>query len=72
MESTGRLDRGDGLELAWAKLEGRLPTVVFLPGFRSDMGGTKATELAAFCAGRGQAMLRFDYSGHGASGGGVA
>ena len=69
MESTGRLDRGDGLELAWAKLEGRLPTVVFLPGFRSDMGGTKATELAAFCAGRGQAMLRFDYSGHGASGG---
>lgn len=69
MESTGRLDRGDGVELAWAKLSGRGPTVVFLPGFRSDMTGEKATVLAAHCAARGQAMLRFDYSGHGASGG---
>ena len=43
--------------------------MVFLPGFRSDMTGDKATALAAFCAERGQAMLRFDYSGHGASGG---
>jgi pimeloyl-ACP methyl ester carboxylesterase len=43
--------------------------VVFLPGFRSDMGGDKATDLAAFCADRGVAMLRFDYSGHGASSG---
>jgi pimeloyl-ACP methyl ester carboxylesterase len=66
---SGRLDRGDGVELAWAKTEGRSPTVVFLPGFRSDMGGDKATHLARFCADRGQAMLRFDYSGHGASGG---
>jgi len=69
METTGRLDRGDGIELAWARTEGRGPTVVFLPGFKSDMAGDKATMLAAFCAGRGQAMLRFDYSGHGASGG---
>jgi pimeloyl-ACP methyl ester carboxylesterase len=69
METTGRLDRGDGVELAWASLDGRRPTVVFLPGFRSDMNGDKATALAAFCAARGQAMLRLDYSGHGASGG---
>ena len=69
MQTTGRLDRGDGVELAWARQEGRGPTVVFLPGFRSDMTGDKATALAAFCAERGQAMLRFDYSGHGASGG---
>jgi len=68
-ETTGRLDRGDGTELAWSKLEGASPTVVFLPGFRSDMTGDKATALAEFCAARGQAMLRFDYSGHGASGG---
>jgi pimeloyl-ACP methyl ester carboxylesterase len=33
------------------------------------MTGDKATALAAFCAARGQAMLRFDYSGHGTSGG---
>jgi len=42
---------------------------VFLPGFRSDMTGDKATALAGFCASRGQAMVRFDYSGHGASSG---
>jgi pimeloyl-ACP methyl ester carboxylesterase len=69
METTERFDRGDGVELAWARQEGNSPTVVFLPGFRSDMNGEKASALAAFCAGRGQAMLRFDYSGHGASGG---
>ena len=69
MQGTGRLDRGDGVELAWARQEGRGPTVVFLPGFRSDMTGDKATALAAFCGERGQAMLGFDYSGHGASGG---
>jgi pimeloyl-ACP methyl ester carboxylesterase len=57
------------VDLAWARLEGRGATVVFLPGFRSDMTGDKATALAAFCAERGQAMLRFDYSGHGSSGG---
>jgi pimeloyl-ACP methyl ester carboxylesterase len=69
VETTGRLDRGNGTELAWARLEGTSPTVVFLPGFRSDMGGDKATALAAFCAARGVGMLRFDYSGHGASSG---
>ncbi len=68
-QTTGRLDRGDGTQLAWIRIEGKGPTVVFLPGFRSDMNGEKATKLAAFCANRGQAMLRFDYSGHGASGG---
>lgn len=46
-----------------------LPTLVFLTGFRSDMLGTKAEYLAQYCAGRGQSMLRFDYSGHGQSGG---
>jgi pimeloyl-ACP methyl ester carboxylesterase len=68
-ETTGHIDRGDGIELAWSKLDGASPTIVFLPGFRSDMTGDKATALAAFCAARGQAMLRFDYSGHGASAG---
>jgi pimeloyl-ACP methyl ester carboxylesterase len=68
-ETAGRLDRGDGVELAWTTLGGAGPTVVFLPGFRSDMTGDKATYLAAYCAARGHAMLRFDYSGHGESGG---
>ena len=69
MATTGRLDRGDGVELAWARQDGSGPTVVFLSGFRSDMTGDKATALADYCAAHGQALLRFDYSGHGASGG---
>src|ERR1700693_5806552 len=68
-ETTGRLDRAHGTSLAWIRLDGRGPTIVFLPGFRSDMTGDKATALAAFCAERGLGMLRFDYSGHGASSG---
>ena len=69
MAGNFRLDRGDGVELSWASLPGSTPTVVFLPGFRSDMNGSKALDLAEFCADRGQAMLRLDYSGHGESGG---
>jgi pimeloyl-ACP methyl ester carboxylesterase len=69
LEETGRLDRGDGVELAWAAIPGHGSTVVFLGGFRSDMEGSKALALRDFCAARGQAFLRLDYSGHGASGG---
>lgn len=69
LEETGKLDRGDGVRLAWARIAGHGPTVVFCPGYKSDMAGSKATELAAFCAARGQAFLRFDYSGHGQSDG---
>ncbi len=65
----GRIDNGAGVELAWQRLGGRSPCVVFLPGYLSDMTGDKAQMLAAQCAQRGQAMLLFDYSGHGASGG---
>ncbi|WP_158920798.1 carboxylesterase [Acidisphaera sp. S103] len=66
-ETTGRLDRGNGTDLAWISQAGTSPTIVFLPGFRSDMTGDKATALASFCAERGIGLLRFDYSGHGAS-----
>jgi len=68
-ETTGTLDRGDGVRLAYARLAGAAPGVVFLGGFRSDMGGTKALFLRDWCAARGRAFLRLDYSGHGASGG---
>lgn len=62
-EQTGRLhDR-----LAWARLDGAQPGIVFLPGFRSDMQGSKAVALRDHCAARGRAFLRFDYSGHGES-----
>ena len=65
----GTIDNGAGVALAYGRLAGRGPAVVFLPGYRSDMTGDKAMALAALCAERGQAMLLFDYSGHGASGG---
>lgn len=55
--------------LAYRKLEGKGPGVVFLGGFHSDMTGSKAAYLAEWCAARGRAYLRFDYSGHGISGG---
>ncbi len=61
--------RVPGVALAYEFLEGRGPVVVFCAGFGSDMAGTKAMRLAQACAARGQAMLRFDYSGHGQSGG---
>jgi len=47
----------------------KLPRLVWLSGFRSDMGSTKASALDAHCAERGRGLLRFDYSGHGRSGG---
>lgn len=57
----------DGERIAYRALAGRLPTLVFLGGFSSDMGGTKARHLEALCRRRGQRYLRFDYRGHGAS-----
>ncbi len=45
------------------------PGLVWLPGFKSDMVSTKASALDEYCAKTGRALLRFDYSGHGQSGG---
>lgn len=70
--SVSFLKRQNGPDLAYEIQEGAnpaLPTLVFLPGFRSDMMGTKAVFLANHAARKGQACLRFDYSGHGQSGG---
>jgi pimeloyl-ACP methyl ester carboxylesterase len=55
--------------LAYELLEGDGPVVVFCPGYASDMGGTKAMRLWDWCEKHGRAMLRFDYAGHGQSGG---
>ncbi len=65
----GILTRGDGATIAYHKIEGDAPGVIFLGGFKSDMTGTKATTLEAFCRDRGRAFLRFDYFGHGQSSG---
>ncbi len=49
--------------------EGKSPGLFWLGGFKSDMKGTKAEALDRWAAGEGRASLRFDYSGHGESGG---
>lgn len=45
------------------------PGLVWMPGFKSDMVSTKASVLAPWAEARGAGFLRFDYSGHGQSGG---
>jgi len=64
---TAYLARPDKPALAYRYRPGRGPTIVFLPGYRSDMEGGKATALDAWAAREGRAMLRLDYSGCGAS-----
>jgi pimeloyl-ACP methyl ester carboxylesterase len=69
------LDRGTH-KLAYEKVEGSGPTLVWLGGFRSDMTGSKAMCVEDYAkaqnGGQGQACLRFDYAGHGASSGAFA
>ncbi|MTH36199.1 alpha/beta fold hydrolase [Paracoccus limosus] len=61
------LDGPQGRRIAYDRLDGAGPCVLFLGGFRSDMQGTKAVWLRDWAQARGRAFLRFDYSGHGAS-----
>ena len=67
-------DPGDGRRIAYRYREPRpdAPTVLFLPGYASDMEGAKAEAIDAFCATRGLGCLRLDYSGTGSSGGDFA
>jgi pimeloyl-ACP methyl ester carboxylesterase len=58
---------GPHARLAYRKREGLGPTLVFLPGYASDMEGAKALALDGFAEREGRAMLRFDYSGTGSS-----
>jgi pimeloyl-ACP methyl ester carboxylesterase len=62
----------NGTRLAYRVREGRSPTLMFLPGYASNMDGTKAVALDAFAQVEGLAMLRFDYSGTGSSEGSFA
>ncbi len=71
-EAVGKLDCPDGTKLAWRRVDGGGPTVVWLGGFRSDMAGTKAQALADWAEAEGRAYLRFDYFGHGESDGDFA
>ena len=71
-EEIGMLKRPDGARLAWRRVAGAGPTVVWMGGFRSDMAGTKAQALAEWASATGRAYVRFDYFGHGESEGDFA
>ncbi|CAG04204.1 unnamed protein product [Tetraodon nigroviridis] len=59
--------RPDLPKLAYRRLKGKSPGVLFLPGYGSNMNGQKAESLEEFCKSLGHSYLRFDYTGHGAS-----
>ncbi|MEH2521720.1 pimeloyl-ACP methyl ester carboxylesterase [Bradyrhizobium sp. AZCC 1610] len=58
-----------GRRIAIRARAGSGPGLLWLSGFNSDMRGTKALALDAWAAEHGRACIRFDYSGHGESGG---
>jgi pimeloyl-ACP methyl ester carboxylesterase len=69
------LDVGTGIaarRLAVRPRPGAPPGLLWLGGFKSDMKGTKAEALDSWACRQGHAIVRFDYSGHGESGGDFA
>lgn len=62
----------DGRRLAFRHAPGVGPTIVFLPGYMSDMAGGKATAVFDWAMGQGRACLLLDYSGCGESDGNFA
>ena len=68
MTEIDHIDVG-GRSIAYRLRGGNVPTLVFFPGYASDMEGAKAVAVDSFAAESGVSMLRFDYSGTGSSGG---
>ena len=65
------LDPGDGrcIAIRHRRAADSAATLLFLPGYASDMEGTKAVAVDRFAAERGLGCVRIDYSGTGSSGG---
>ena len=63
------LDRAGRPRLAYRRVAGTGPTIVFLPGYMSDMAGGKATALFDWAAAEGRACVLLDYAGCGLSDG---
>jgi pimeloyl-ACP methyl ester carboxylesterase len=62
-------EAAEGRAIAVRQQDGAAPGLFWLGGYKSDMAGTKAQALADWAARNGRACVRFDYSGHGESGG---
>ncbi|WP_371396632.1 alpha/beta fold hydrolase [Fretibacter rubidus] len=58
-----------GHRLAYHKVDGAGPTVIWCGGLKSDMEGSKALHLHSWAKDAGRAYIRFDYFGHGVSDG---
>jgi pimeloyl-ACP methyl ester carboxylesterase len=72
MQPPETLTRPDGATIAYHRLAGGTPGIVFLGGYRSDMTGVKALYIDDYCRRNGRSYVRFDYFGHGASSGDAA
>lgn len=72
MTDIRHLEMPGGNRIAYRHLAGEGPTIVFLPGYMSDMEGGKATAVFDWAQANGQACLLFDYSGCGQSDGDFA
>ena len=69
MDDIQHLTCRGGETLAWCRVDGEGPTVVWIGGFRSDMQGTKAMALDAAARERGWDYVRYDHFAHGQSSG---
>lgn len=69
MDDIERLSLPDGETLAFKRVRGEGPTVLWIGGFRSDMEGTKALALDAAARERGWNYVRYDHFAHGRSSG---
>lgn len=69
MDDLETLTRPDGETLAFKRVRGEGPTIVWIGGFRSDMEGTKALALDAAARANGWNFIRYDHFAHGRSSG---
>jgi hypothetical protein len=67
MTDIQHLSRPDGETLAYRRVDGAGPTVVWIGGFRSDMEGSKALALDVAARERGWSFVRYDHFAHGRS-----
>lgn len=72
MAETQFHDMPDGRRIAYRITTGSGPTLVFLPGYMSDMAGGKATAVFDWACANGRSCLLLDYSGCGQSSGDFA
>lgn len=72
MTAVHRFTLPSGLQMAYRHLEGTGPTIVFLPGYKSDMAGSKAQAVLEWAQQQGRACLLLDYTGCGQSDGDFA